>query len=136
MRKIKIGDIYAVPLPNGMYAYARVFRDAGFGVYNKLGNTVNPEINDEWRYQFVISVFKDLLQDGKWIYVRNLPFKSADEEWPPKRYIKDSISGSYSIYYKGEIKPSSAEECEGLECAIVWDRELVVNRIMEEIAIP
>ena len=53
-----------------------------------------------------------------------------------KRYIKDSISGSYSIYYKGELKPSSAEECDGLECAIVWDRELVVNRIMEEIAIP
>ena len=88
MRKIKIGDIYAVPLPNGMYSYARVFRDAGFGVYNKLGNTVNPEINDEWRYQFIISVFKDLLQDGKWIYIRNLPFKSEDEEWLQKDILK------------------------------------------------
>ena len=43
MRKIKIGDVYAIPLPNGLYAYARVF--------------------------------KDLLQDGQWIYVKNIPFR-------------------------------------------------------------
>ena len=102
MRKIKIGDVYAIPLPNGLYVYARVF--------------------------------KDLLQDGQWIYVKNIPFRKKDEEWPPKRYIRDPISNSYSIYYKGEIKSSSVEECIGLECAEVWDRELVVNRIMKEIA--
>lgn len=132
MRKIKIGDIYAIPLPNGMYAYARVFKDAGLGVYNKLGNTLDPEINDEWKYQFVISVFQDLLQDGQWIYVKNFPFEQKDDKWPPKRYMKDSVNGSYSIYYKGEVRVASAEECEGLECAAVWDRELVVGRIMEE----
>lgn len=134
MRRIKIGDVYAIPLPNGLYAYARVFKDAGFGVYNKLGDTLNPEIDEEWKYQFIISVFKDLLQDGQWIYVKNIPFRQKDEEWPPKRYIRDPISNSYSIYYKGEIKSSSVEECIGLEYAEVWDRELVVNRIMKEIA--
>ena len=77
---------------------------------------------------------KICFRDGQWIYVKTFLLEKKDEEWPPKRYIRDPISNSYSIYYKGEIKSSSVEECIGLECAEVWDRELVVNRIMKEIA--
>lgn len=106
MRRVKIGDVYAIPLPNGQFAFGRAFRDAGFGVY------------------------RDLLRDNVWKFIENRPFKSEEMEWPPQRCIKDSISGEYSIYYKGEIYPAKKEECEGLEVAAVWDRNHIIDRIM------
>ena len=129
MRKVKVGDIYAIPLPNGKYAFGRVFKDAGFGIYRKIEDNVT-QIPDKEEYQFIVSIYKDLLTDGEWIFLKNKPFNSEDDMWPPKRYIKDKISGCYSIYYKGEITPSTEEECANLEVAAVWDRHHLIDRIM------
>lgn len=131
MRRVRTGDVYAIPLPNGQFAFGRAFRDAGFGVYRKMGTSITdlPNMKDE-DYQFVVSVYRDLLRDNVWKFIENRPFKSEEMEWPPQRCIKDSISGEYSIYYKGEIYPAKKEECEGLEVAAVWDRNHIIDRIM------
>lgn len=130
-KQIKIGDVYAIPLPNGKVAYGRIFKDSCIGVYKHISDTLNdvPKTED---YQFTVGVYKDVLQSGQWSVVDSRPFNSDDDAWPPPMCIIDSISGEYSIYYKGEIRPSNKSECEGLETAAVWESEHIIDRIMGE----
>lgn len=128
-RRVKLGDIYAIPLPNGMYAFGRVLKDAGIAIYKYTSNNIK-DIPVSEEYQFIVGVYKDVLQNGIWTVVSNRPFNNEEESWPPKQYIYDKINGSYSIYYKGEITPSTQEECQGLERAAVWDEHHIVDRIM------
>jgi hypothetical protein len=72
------------------------------------------------------------LNSGKWKIVENRPFSNEEEAFPPPKYIRDSISGEYSIYYKGEIRRSIIAECEGLEVAAVWEKHHIIERIMGE----
>lgn len=130
-KKINLGDIYAIPLPNGKYAFGRVFKETSIAVYKQIGGTIEevPKMED---YQFIVGVYKDVLQDGKWLKVGNRPFKNDDDAWVPPQCVIDKITGSYSTYYKGEFKPSSKSECEGLEEVAAWESQHVVDRIMGE----
>lgn len=117
-KRIKIGDVYAIPLPNGKYAFGRKFKDAGIGIYKYIGEGIEDIPKDE-EYQFIVGVYEYVLKSGDWTVVENRPFKSDDEAYPPPSCIIDSISGEYSIYYKGEIRSATKSECEGLEVAAV-----------------
>ncbi|WP_138419646.1 Imm26 family immunity protein [Aquibacillus sediminis] len=127
-RRLKIGDVYAIPLPNEKYAFGKVFKDAGFGIYEHIGDSID-DLPDKEEYQFNVGVYKDVLTSGKWEVVDNRPF-SNEETFPPPKYIRDTISGEFSIYYKGEIRKSNKAECEGLEAAAVWDEHHLIERIM------
>jgi hypothetical protein len=130
-KQMKIGNIYAIPLPNGKYAFGRTYKDACIAIYNHIGDTVDDLPKTE-EYQFIVGVYKDILKSGQWPVVSNRPFNSDEEQWPPPMYVIDSISGEYSIYHKGELRTSSKGECEGLEEAAVWEAEHIIDRIMGE----
>ncbi|WP_227940450.1 Imm26 family immunity protein [Alkalihalobacillus deserti] len=130
-RRLKIGDVYAIPLPNGKYAFGRVYKDAGFGVYEHIGNSID-DLPDKEEFLFNIGVYKDVLTSGKWDVVENRPFSNEEEAFPPPKYIQDKILGKYSIYHKGEIKEATKEECKDLEVAGVWDEQHIIDRIMGE----
>ncbi|WP_349408766.1 Imm26 family immunity protein [Pseudalkalibacillus sp. SCS-8] len=128
-KRIKIGDVYAIPLPNGKYAFGRIFKDAGIGIYNYIGDNIEdiPKVEE---YQFIVGVYDYVLKSGDWAVVGNRPFKSDDEAYPPPSCIIDSISGEYSIYHKGETRSATKSECEGLEVAAVWGDNHIIDRIM------
>lgn len=130
-KRLKIGDVYAIPLPNGKYAFGRTFKDAAIAIYKHIGSTIEdlPKTED---YQFIVGIYEDVLKSEQWPIVDSRPFKTEDEQWPPPSCIIDKISGEYSIYYKGEIKASNKSECEGLEEAAVWDAQHIIDRIMGE----
>lgn len=44
-KRVKLGDVYAIPLPNGMYAFGRVMRDAGIAIYNIIDRIMGV---DKW----------------------------------------------------------------------------------------
>ena len=117
-KRVKLGDIYAIPLPNGMYGFGRVMRDAGIAIYKYTSNNVE-DVSQIEEYQFIVGVYKDVLQGGTWTVVGNRAFNNEEESWPPKQYIVDKINGSYSIYHKGEIISATKEECQGMEEAAV-----------------
>lgn len=128
-KRLKLGDIYRIPLADGRFAYGRLFKEYTLAVYKDIYEdvfTLPPNEN----YSFFVGVYRDLLLDGKWEVVGNRPFYSEEDAWPPPQYIRDQITGKYSLYYKGNIIPSSKEECEGLEFAGAWDRHHVVDRII------
>ncbi len=130
-RRIKLGDIFCIPLPNGKFAFARLFKESTIGVYKNIYTNFK-ELPLTEEYEFFVGVYKDVLQDGIWEIVENRPFKFDDDAWPPRRCIKDVISGEYSLYYRGEIKPSTEKDCKELEPVAVWDRHHIVDRIMGE----
>lgn len=129
--RIKLGDVYAIPLPNNKFAFGRRFKDAGIGIYKYIGESIeDTPINEA--YQFIVGVYDDVLKTGQWKIVENRPFQNEVEAWPPPACVIDKLSGDYSIYYMGEIKRASKSECEGLEIAAVWEAEHIIDRIMGE----
>ncbi|QFT90805.1 hypothetical protein FIU87_19345 [Bacillus sp. THAF10] len=128
-KRIKLGDVFAVPLPNGEYCFGRRFKDAGIAIYKYIGKSLadTPPQDD---YQFIVGVYEDVLRSGEWPYIEILPFHNEEEAWPPPSCIIDSITGDYSIYYMGEIRDAGKEECVGLEIAAVWEGSQIIDRIM------
>ncbi|KHS57644.1 hypothetical protein QX51_07405 [Terrisporobacter othiniensis] len=128
-KRLKLGDIYEISLPNGMNAYGRLYKESTLAIYEKICSNVD-ELSQNEKYKFFVGVYTDLLQDGIWKIVDNRPFSTDEDAWPPPQSIKDCISGGYSLYIKGEIIPSTEEVCKDLERAAAWDRHHVVDRIM------
>lgn len=127
--QVKIGDVYAIPLPNGKFAYGRVYKDACIAIYKHIGETMkDTPITED--YVFTVGIYKDILQSGQWTIVESKPFISDEEAWPPAMYTVDTISGKYSIYHKGQFRDSNMIECEGLEEAAVWEARHIIDRIM------
>ena len=125
----KLGDIFMIPLPNGRYAYGKVLRDASVGIYEPiLDHPSDTPINSS--FAFVVGLYSDILKSGIWPIVGHESFGSEEQEWPPPYYIKDTISGKFSIYNKGKIREATEEECEGLEKAAVWEAHHIIDRIM------
>lgn len=128
-KRLKLGDIYEIKLPNGKKAYGRLFKEYTLAIYNKLCNDIS-ELPEDDDYRFFIGVYKDLLQDGIWPVVGNRKFNSEEEAWPPPQCVVDAITGVGSLYYKGKVIPCSYEECKDLEVVSAWDRSHIIDRIM------
>ncbi|MDR6726142.1 hypothetical protein J2W91_004648 [Paenibacillus amylolyticus] len=128
-KQIKLGDIYAIPLPNGKFAFGRRLKDASIAIYDHIGDSIEALPKEE-DYQFTVGVYDDVLKSGNWPFVENRPYLDENEAWPPPACIIDRISGEYSIYHLGEIRTSDRKECEGLEMAAAWDAHHIVDRIM------
>ncbi|MGL5694611.1 MAG: Imm26 family immunity protein [Peptostreptococcaceae bacterium] len=128
-KRLKLGDIYEISLPNGLNAYGRLYKESTLAIYKKICLNID-ELSEEEEYEFFVGVYTDLLKDGIWKVVGNAPFGSEDEAWPPPQSIKDPINGKYSLYIKGEIIPSTEDVCKNLERVAAWDRHHVVDRIM------
>jgi len=128
-KKMRLGDIYEIPLPNGKNAYGRLFKECTLAIYEGYYSSFS-EVSEHTNIRFFCSVYKDILQDNKWKVVGNRGFNTDEESWPPPRCVIDAITKVGSIYYKGEISPCKYEECKELEIVAIWDRHHLVDRIM------
>lgn len=128
-KRLKLGDIYEITLPNGKRAYGRLFKEYTLGIYTGFYDSFE-EVPENAAYYRFIGVYKDVLQDGAWIIVGNRPFKNEQEAWPPPMCVVDAITGKGSLYYKGEIIPCTYDECKDLEIAAAWDRQHVIDMLM------
>ena len=113
-KRLKLGDIYEIPLPNGKNAYGRLFKEYTLAIYEIICSSFD-ELPDTEDYQFFVGVYKDLLQDGEWKIVGNRKFEKEEDAWAPPQCVIDAITKIGSIYYKGEIIPCEYEDCKDLE---------------------
>ena len=125
----KLGAILAIPLPDGTYAFGRLYKECTLAIYKGRSENIK-EIPDKKEYDFFVGVYVDLLRDGQWPVVDTIPFENEDDSWRPPTYMKDAITGKFSIYFHGEVSPSSEQQCKGLELTAVWDRHHVIERLM------
>ena len=128
-KRLKLGDIYEISLPDGRKAYGRLFRECTLAFYTGFYRSFS-ELPGDAGYDRFICVYKDLLQDNEWKIVGNRPFQNEEESWPPPKCGVDAITLKGSLYYKGEITPCAYAECKDLEIAAVWDRHHVMDMLM------
>ena len=127
-KRLKLGSIYEIGLPNGKKAYARLFKEYTLAIYNGFYND-NSEVPFVEQYFRFIGVYKDLLTDGVWKVVGNRKFENEEDAWAPPSCVI-SADGKTSLYYKGNLTECVPEECKNLEVAAAWDRHHVVDMLM------
>jgi hypothetical protein len=132
VKKPKLGDVVEIPLPNGKYAYGRVYKDASIAIYKKLSEEPHQPPIGSRDFLFHVGLYDDILTSGDWAVVGHDKFNSTESSWPPPYFIKDIISGGYEIYHKGDIRKASKDECKNLEEAAVWDKQHIIERIIRE----
>ena len=128
-KRLKLGDIYEIPLPNGNNAYGRLYKEYVLAIYKDRCTSID-ELQLSEEYDFYVGVYKDLLQDGEWKIVGNKKFENDEDAWAPPRCAINAMTKIGSLYYKGEILPCNYEECKDLEIVAVWDRHHLVDRLM------
>lgn len=128
-QKQRLGNIYAIPLPDGTYAFGREYKER-LAIAKGRKKDIS-DIPDFSEIDFFVGVYNDVLTDGEWPIVGNIPFKEDEDIWTPATYIEDQLKpGNYSIYYKGEMRKATKEECLDMEVTAVWDRWHVEERLM------
>jgi len=128
----KPGDVFQIRLPDGRYAYGRVYRDASVGIYRQITNEPNNPPIGSRDFMFYVGMYEDVLTSGLCPVVGHDAFEPPESEWPPPYYVKDMLSGAYRIYHKGQFRRASETECTGLEEAAVWELSAIIDRIMKE----
>lgn len=131
LQERKTGNIYGIPLPNGFYAFGRLLNDLNTLAVAKGREKDINSIPDFKDIDFCVAVYNDVLTDGEWPVLSNIPFKDDEDDNPPLQYMKDSVTKAYKVYYPdGTIKEAHKEDCIGLERVAAWDRNHVVERLM------
>lgn len=129
------GDILEIPLGNGQRAFARILKNPLVAFYDlKADKTPAIDFIVSKPVAFKVWVMNSALTDGKWPIIGTKPL-TPDLEESPTFFKRDPISGKLSIYTKGGCeKPATLQECEGLECAAVWDPKHLTDRLNDHFA--
>lgn len=125
----KIGDLFAILLPNNKYAYGRLFLEGSVACYKHRGTTLNDVPTNE-DYEFIICVHKNCFKN--WLFIENRPFKNEQDARPPLYQMKDIGTENYKIYDYGNIRPSTKEECANLEVCAVREQEHLIKRLSSD----
>ena len=125
-RRRKIGDVYAIPLPDGTFAFGRMIEKPSVAFYKHRGQNIN-DLPASEEYEFTVCCYNDCFKE--WIFVENRPFSDENEAKSPPYQLKDVFTGEYRISQSGNIRPASKEECEGLEVCAVWAHSHLVKRL-------
>jgi hypothetical protein len=120
-------------LPDGRFAYGRLYRDASVGFYRQASSEPGKPPIGSRAFAFWVAVEQRSVDE--WERVGVDPFDdSEDDGWPPPNSIQDPIAaGRWSIYHHGVIRLSSAAEAQNLEPAAVWGEVHLVPRLLAEL---
>ena len=128
-RRPKPGTVIQVPIPDGRYAYGRVYRDATVCFYTRKSDGPGAPPVGERDFVFCVGVYDDALRN--WQPVGFDPFDDSDDDgWPPPCSVRDPITGMVRLYHRGEIYEATDDQVAELEPAAVWDEDQIVRRLM------
>jgi hypothetical protein len=129
-----IGAVLRVPLGKRYHAYAWTLVEADFAFFDLRAESVVP-VEEVVRHPiaFRVAVHKSAWVTGRWQRVGKVE-PPADVLAPVPTFIQDPLSGRFSIYVLGDIRPATREECLGLERCAVWEAEHVEDRLRDHFA--
>jgi len=119
--KYKTGSIVAIPLPNGSFAFAKVFKDYDFGVYSLVSKKIEPvEKILEHEIAFFQSATDSAVVAGEWPVVGEELFPDEGSAWAPPK--AGGVLPQYGLHfsnpmlcYKGKDTSTPIEELIGLD---------------------
>jgi hypothetical protein len=124
------GTVIEIALPDGRYAYGRVYRDAALAIYRQTSDEPGlPPIGSR-DFRFVVGVYDDAFRSPLVRVVGRDDFGQTEDGWPPTASVRDPITGAYRTYDHGAMRPASAAEASHIEPAAVWAIEHIVARIV------
>ena len=124
------GTVIEIALPNGRFAYGRVYRDASLAIYRATSDEPGQPPLGTRDYRFLVGADQDVFQASAVRIVGRDDFEGGEDGWPPAMRVRDPINGSYRIYERGEMRQSSVDDAAHLEPAAVWSLNHIIDRIM------
>lgn len=135
----RVGDILKIDLGAGTHSYGQVAHEPLVVFFDgAFTETLPPEQVIGLPVLFRIWVHNDAVKQGIWEIIGNLPL-APENAVEPYFYKQDAITGALSLYHSsyadtGWEHPASAADCDGLECAAVWDPAHVEDRLRDHYA--
>jgi hypothetical protein len=132
-RRIK-GAILEIELGDGLFAFGQdVDSDILFFDYFSKIPLSDVTVLCDKKALFFLGVYNDVITSGRWKRIGKLPIKQ-EYQASPFKFIQDSLNLEHFELYNpntGEITKATKEQCEGLECAAVWEAEHVEDRLRD-----
>ena len=123
----QLGDIVEIPLPNGQYAYGRVYKEYTIGIYKGFYNSYD-EVKPDVEYFRFLGLYRSDLNRLR--TVEKKPFENEEEAWAPDQVVIDALTKKGSLYHHGQIFPCTYEECKDLEIVAAWHTYHVVDMLL------
>lgn len=130
-----VGSVVQVPLGDGSHSYGQILAEADFAFFDirSSGPITAAEVVNR-PVLFRVAVMNHAVTSGRWPIVGSAPIRS-DLQRPQQKFIQDKLNpNQFEIYFGGQIRPASREECAGLEAAAVWEPEHVEDRLRDHFA--
>jgi hypothetical protein len=130
------GDILRIDLGDGSHSYAQVAEEPLIIFFDGRFTEEQPlERVSRLPVLFRLTVMNYAVTRGIWPVIGHHPL-AADNAEEPFFYQQDAISGRLALYHSSFSdtnyeRPASLAECEGLECAAVWEPEHVEDRLRD-----
>jgi hypothetical protein len=125
------GAVVVVPLGNGFHTYAQMLDDPEYAFFDcRTRKELLASIAAIHPVLFRLWVSGYAHTTGRWPKVGTAPVR-AELQAPVRRYNQDALRPQDTrLTYDGCEGPlGSVADCEGLECAAVWDPEHVEDRL-------
>jgi hypothetical protein len=131
-QKRTVGAVVKIPFDGKWFTYGQILDDADVVIFDARTDC---ELSiDEITNQPIIcrvAVSYHAITKGRWLKVGKYPI-GKELKKPIPKYIQDILQPDrFEIYFDGIIRPSTREECIGLERAAVWEPEHVEERIRD-----
>ncbi|MFO0812133.1 MAG: hypothetical protein U0796_02880 [Gemmatales bacterium] len=129
-----IGGVLKVPLGDRWHGYAWTLAEVDFALFDLWtdADVPVPEVVAH-PVAFRVGVNSSAYLDGRWPRVGKVA-PPPELLAPVPKFIQDPITGRFSIYLAGDIRPATRAECVGLERCAVWAPEHVEDRLRDHFA--
>ena len=138
--EVQVGQIVAIPLPGGRFAYAKVFNDFDLGVYDFLSDEIAPvERVVKKKFLYFNSVTDRAIKSGAFIVIGEEPFPDEESAWAPPMasgiFPEDDDMETLQIdQRKGDSRYATPKEAAGMYIRDFAQRpELFVKDIVDRL---
>jgi hypothetical protein len=121
---LRLGDIVAIPLPNGQFAHGRIYRNA-LGVYQGFSDGLRTvedffEVRPK-RFFYFMSMPGSGRYQKNWRFIGHVPFPPNADDFAPPMHARDDfgLSGT-RIYHRGCFRRATEDEVRGLQVYTIY----------------
>jgi hypothetical protein len=130
-QRTKTGDVVAIPLSNGQFAFGRIFNEGVLGVYATLSDSIEHPPIGARVFAFQVGVYRDILSSGVWPKVGVDLMTNSDDDWSAPMFMGSALDAIVQIYshgVPGETVPIS--QVQGWSPAAVCESTHVIDMIL------